>query len=267
MSWLDDIVDFGSSALSWFTGSSQGANLARTALAGYTLTEVTQSINRDNEKSNSSNNSTSTADKGVRIQVNPSPDQKIPVVYGKAALGGIITDAVLTNGGQTMVYCITLCEQTGYTNLGTGPISDINFRDIYWNNQRLIFNQSGAGAGYQVAASVDEGGELNYDVAGLIEVFCYSGNSYFPVLPAGYSNPATYAAGDVFPGWTANHIMAALVFAIVKITYNKEKNVTGLGDMTFVLENTMKEAGDCLYDYMTNPVYGAGINPAEIYAS
>ena len=267
MSWLDDIVDFGSSALSWFTGSSQGANLARTALAGYTLTEVTQSINRDNEKSNSSNNSQSTADKGVRIQVNPSPDQKIPVVYGKAALGGIITDAVLASGGQTMYYCITLCEQTGYTNLGTGAISDIKFKDIYWNNQRLIFNQSGAGAGYVVAASVDEDGELNYDVAGLIEVFCYSGNSYFPVLPGGYTNPATYNAFDLMPGWTPNHIMASLVFAIVTVTYNKEKNVTGLGDMTFVLENSMKEAGDCLFDYMTNTVYGAGINPAEIYAS
>ena len=267
MSWLDDIVDLGSSALSWFTGSSQGANLARTAVAGYALTEVTQSINRDNEKSNSSNNSTSTADKGVRLQVNPSPDQKIPVVYGKAALGGIITDAVLVNGGQTMYYCITLCEQTGYTNLGTGAISDIRLKDVYWNNQRLIFNQSGAGAGYTVAASVDEDGVLNYDVAGLIEVFFYSGNSYFPEMPAGYTNANAYYAMDIFPGWTANHIMASLVFALVSVTYNKEKSVTGLGDMTFVLENSMKEAGDCLYDYMTNSVYGAGINPAEIYAS
>lgn len=266
MSWLDDIVDLGSSALSWFTGSSQGANLARTALAGYTLNEVTQSINRDNEKSNSTNTTASTADKGVRVQVNPSPDQKIPVVYGRAALGGIVTDAVLVNNNQTMVYCITLCEQTGYTNLGTGDISDIKFKDIYWNNQRLVFNQSGTSAGYTVAASVDQSGELNYDVAGLIEVYCYSGNSYFPVLPGGYTNGTQYTAMEVFPGWANNHIMASLVFAIVAVTYNREKNVTGLGDMTFVLENSMKEAGDCLYDYMTNPVYGAGINPAEIYA-
>ena len=267
MSWLDDIVDFGSSALSWFTGSSSGANLARTALAGYTLKEVNQSINRDNEKSNSTNNSTSTADKGVRVQVNPSPDQKIPVVYGKAALGGIVTDAALVSNGQMMVYCITLCEQTGYTNLGQGAISDIRLKDVYWNNQRLIFNQSGSTAGYLVAASVDQGGELNYDVAGLIEVFFYSGNSYFPQLPAGYSNATAYNAFDLFPGWTSNHVMASLVFAIVTVTYSKEKNVTGLGDMTFVLENTMKDAGDCLFDYMTNTVYGSGINPAEIYAS
>jgi hypothetical protein len=35
--------------------------------------------------------------------------------------------------------------------------------------------------------------------------------------------------------------------------------------MTFVIENSMKLAGDCLYDLMTNTRYGAGINPEEIY--
>jgi hypothetical protein len=69
------------------------------------------------------------------------------------------------------------------------------------------------------------------------------------------------------PNWTANHDMTNLVFAIVKITYNKEKNVTGLGDMKFVLENSMSEPGDCLYDYMTNTRYGAGIASTEIYAA
>lgn len=267
MSWLDDIVDLGSSALSWFSGSSAGASIARTALTGYALNQVTQSINRDNEKANASNDSTSTADKGVRVQVDPSPDQKIPVVYGKAALGGIVTDARMTNSNQTMYYCLALCEQTGYLNLGTGAVSDIRLKDVYWNKQRLVFNQSGDGAGYIVAACVDDTGALNYDVAGLIQVFFYSGGGNWPELPAGYTNSTTYYANQVMSGWVSTDHMEDIVFAIVRIDYSKEKNVTGLGTMTFVLENTMSEAGDCLYDYMTNTRYGAGIDPTEIYAS
>lgn len=264
MSWIDDIVDFGSSALSWFTGSSTGANLARTALAGYTLNQVTKSVNRENESQSSRENST--ADSGVRIQVNPSPDQKIPVVYGRAALGGIVTDAFMTNNNQTMYFCLTLCEQTGFLNLGQGDLSTISFQEIYRNNERIIFRQSGTDAGYIATASIDESGTYNYNVADQIQVFCYSGSSYDPVLPNGYTNINSYLAGNIMPHWTENHIMAGLIFAIIRIDYNKEKNITDLGDWTFVLQNNMKDAGDVLFDYMTNTRYGAGISTSEIYS-
>ena len=262
MSWFDDLIDLGSTALTWFTGNSTGAQVARTALTGYTLNQVTQSINKE-QKSDVQK----AQDKGVRIQVNPDPNEKIPVVYGKAVVGGIVTDALLTNSNQTMYFCLTLCEQTGNLSLGSGAVSDISFKDIYWNNQRLIFQSTGANAGYVVASAVDTAGTVNTEVAGLIQVFCYSGGSAYPVLPSGYTNAATYLAPNIVPNWTANHLMTDLVFAIVRIDYNKEKNVTGLGDMKFVLENNMSLPGDCLYDYATNTKYGAGIDPTEIYAS
>ena len=269
MSWLDTIIDVGSSALSWITGSSQGANLARTALSGYALNQVNQSINRENDTNSSSSSANrsatvSTADQGVRVQVDPSPDQKIPVVYGRAGLGGIITDAAMISNNQTMFFCVTLCEQTGYLNLGQGDLSQIAFSEIYRNNERLIFEQSGLGSGYILAATIDESGTYNYDLAGLIEVYCYSGNSNLPVLPSGYSNDVSYAAHEVFPNWDEDFIMDGLVFAIVIITYNKEKNLTGFGNWTFLLENNMKDAGDVLYDYMTNTRYGAGIAVTEV---
>jgi len=262
MSWLDDIVDVGRSVVGWFSGGSTGAQLARTALTGYALNQVTKSINRENETAKPT-----AVDQGVRLQVNPNPNEKIPVVYGRAALGGIVTDAFLTNSNQTMYYCITLCEQTGNLNLGSGALSQISFKDIYWNNERLIFQQTGGDAGYIVTSTVDDAGNVNTDVNGLIQVFCYSGTSYDPVLPAGYTNATTYYANNIMPNWTANHDMNNLIFAIVRIDYNREKNVTGLGEMKFVLENTMTEPGDCLYDYMTNTRYGAGIDPTEIYAT
>jgi hypothetical protein len=262
MSWFDDLVDLGSTAFTWFTGKTAGAALARTALTGYALNQVTQSINKE-QKSDVQKQQ----DKGVRFQVNPDPNEKIPVVYGKAVLGGIVTDALLTNSNQTMYFCLTLCEQTGNLSLGSGAVSDILFKDIYWNNQRLIFESTGANAGYVVVSAVDASGTVNTNVSGLIQVFCYSGGSAYPVLPSGYTNATTYLAPNIVPNWTANHLMTDLVFAIVRIDYNKEKEVTGLGDMKFVLENTMSLPGDCLYDYATNTKYGAGIDPTEIYAS
>lgn len=264
MSWLDDILDVGKSVVGWFTGDSATAGLARTALTSYSLNQVTKSINRENAVSKTANQP---PDKGVRLQVNPNPNAKIPVVYGRAALGGIVTDAFLTGDNLSMYYCLTICEQTGNLNLGAGSASQISFKDIYWNNQRLIFQQSGETAGYQVISSVDESGNINNDVANLIQIFCYSGGSSVPVFPQGYTNATTYLAPNIMPNWTANHLMSDLVFVIVRVNYNREKNVTGLGDMTFVIENTMSQAGDCLYDYMTNTRYGAGIDPSGIYAS
>jgi hypothetical protein len=61
--------------------------------------------------------------------------------------------------------------------------------------------------------------------------------------------------------------MGGLVFVILRMDYSKEKNITGIGDLTFVLNNTMYKAGDCLADYMTNTRYGAGIPSTEIYLS
>jgi len=65
--------------------------------------------------------------------------------------------------------------------------------------------------------------------------------------------------------WSAGtQEMNDLVFAIVSINYSKEKNLTDFGDWIFVLENNMTDAGDVLYDYMTNTRYGAGIDISEV---
>lgn len=263
MSWFDDLIDLGSSAFKWFTGNSLGAQVARTAVTGYTLRQVNNSINKDQKTDQQKEQ-----DRGVRLQVDPNPDQKIPVVYGRAALGGIVTDATIANSNQTMYYCLTLCEVTGNLNLGAGAASQITIKEIYWNNQKLVFYSSGANAGYVVEKAIDDAGNENTDIAGQMQIFLYNDGSESPTLPYGYTNATTYDAWDIMPNWgTATQEMSNLVFAIVRVDYSKEKNITSLGDLTFVLENTMNQAGDCLYDYMTNTRYGAGIDPAEIYAS
>jgi hypothetical protein len=245
MSWWDDLVDLGSSTWDWFTGNGIGANLARTAVTGFALNQVTRAINKDEQKNQ-------TPDKGVRVQVNPDPNAKIPVIYGRTAISGIVTDAVMSDQKTQMFYCITLCEKTGKLNLGQGADSEITLLRIWRDNQLLSFDENGV-----VQSSYDDAGNENTDIKGLIQFWIYNNGS---LVSQNTDSPAY----DIFPSWTSNNKMTNLVFAIIRVDYSKDKNVTGLGDLTFELKNTMTLPGDCLYDYMTNTRYGAGISAVGI---
>ena len=257
MSWIDDIVDFGSTALNFLSGNSIGGQLARTALTGYALNKVTSSINKENAV-----DKTPTVDPGVRLQVSPDPEYRVPVVYGQATLGGVITDAVLTNGNMTMFFCITICEHTGNVNLGNGAASTFSFKDIYWDDARLIFQSDGV----TVAGFIDKANQVCTDYNGKIKIWCYDGNSSSPKAMNNYPITGLPSANNIMPNWTSNHQMNDLVFAIVRVDYDAAAGVKGLGNIKFKIENSMTQPGDCLYDYMTNTRYGAGIPAAEINA-
>ena len=255
MSFLDDLGGF---AAGIFGGNGLGSALARTALTGLALNQISKSINNDA--------ATSTPDEGVRIQSAADTEKKIPVVYGKAVLGGILTDAHLSTDNLTMHFCFTISEKTGLTNLGAGAASEFAFNSIYWNDCRLFFGNDGV----TVTHSEDRDGNIDNDINGLIEVYCFAGNSDYPQAVTGYLAPTLIAglpAYSIFPNWTNTHDMSNLIFAIVKMKYNKEKNVTNVGNFRFEIENSMKAAGDCMYDYMTNTRYGAGLLASEIYVS
>lgn len=253
MSFLDDLISVGSGAIKWLGGNSIGSSLAKAALTGFALNQITKSINREN--------TTGQTDQGTRLQVNPNTENKIPVIYGRAVTGGILTDAQLVNSNQTMYYCLALSEKTGTKFSDSQPSSYI-FRDVYWNDERVTFKSDG----YTVDYTVDNTGAVNNKVSGLIRIYFYAGNSETPQTIPAYSN-STPNAYTVMPGWTTNHMMEDLVFAIVSMDYNREKDVTSLGKLDFVIENSMTLPGDCLYDMMTNTRYGAGIDSTEIYQS
>jgi hypothetical protein len=54
------------------------------------------------------------------------------------------------------------------------------------------------------------------------------------------------------------------VFAVIQIDYNGEKGITGLGQITFQLSNTLSNPGLVWYDYMTSERYGAAIPVQQI---
>lgn len=260
MSFLDDLSSLAGGVRDWFDDNPIAGGLAKVALLGYTQNKIQKSINKQNSLPEAAE--TARPDLGVRIQLNPSTDNSIPVVYGQAWLGGVVTDAYLTNNNQTMYYVLTLCEKTG--NLySTGSASVIHFDAIYWNDQAVSFQDDGI----TVAGIVDQDGNSTTDPAGLIQIYCYNGGSSSPVVPTGYSNASLPTAFSVIPDWTSDHTMDDLVFAIIKMTYSRDKSVTGLGTFSFKLRNTMTQPGDCLLDYMTNARYGAGIPQDEIYLS
>lgn len=260
MSFLDDILDVGSSIVStvgnvasWFTGSSTGAQLARTAMTGLALNQVQNSINKTNEIAQQ-------PDPGVRLQVDPDPEYKIPVVYGQAVLGGAVTDAQLSSNNAVMHYCLTLCEKTGALDLGAGSASDFEFLECYWEDNRIVLDSNG----HTVTGFVDRDGTFCDTIGGCVDIYFYSGNSNSPKALKNYSNPGIPAYSAMI-NWDNTYLMSDLVFAVVVVRYDATKGVRGLGRMKFKIRNSMTQPGDCIYDYMTNTRYGAGIAPREIY--
>jgi hypothetical protein len=161
-----------------------------------------------------------------------------------------------------MYFCVTISEKTG-TLLSTGEPSVFAFKDIYWGQQRINFKDDGITASH----TTDSNGTVDRSLDGLVKIYCYAGDSTKQVIPNPYVNNTLVNAYDVMPTWTSStHMMNELVFAIVRVDYNKEKNVTGLGQMLFNIDNSMKLPGDVLNDYMTNTRYGAGIPSTEVYS-
>ena len=251
MSFFSSLLDIGSSALKYLGGSGVGPALAKTAISAFALNQVTKSINKKNDATQKTT--------GNRIQLDPDTENAIPVLYGEAFVKPMITDAYLDADNKTMYFALTLCEKTG-SLLSTSAASVISFDRVYYNDLLVTFRADG----YTVASFSDEDGTTSTDPDGLIEIYPFSGGSQFPVLFTTQASGNAQSADQIMPNWSSVYSMTNLVFAVVKIQYNKEKNVTSLGNLVFKLSNTMTLPGDCIYDYMTNTRYGAGIDSGEI---
>jgi len=258
--FIDDIVGFGKTAITAIQSNSIASGLAKTAALGLLMYQITKNTNKSPNQSPAAQ--LNQKDTFAREQLSPDSNHAIPVVYGDAYVSGKITDAHLADDNLTMWYCVTICEKTG-TLMSTSADSVITFKKIYLNECEVAFQSDGI----TVASITDADGVTVTNINGLVQIYCFNNGSNNPVVPEGYTNGSLLFARDVFPTWSANHTMNNLVFAIVKVTYNREKNVVSLGDMKFKLNNTLTLPGDVLYDYMTNTRYGAGIDPAEIYTA
>jgi len=246
--------------------STLGVLLVRTAVTALVSYALNRSISKNQQQTG--------FDGGSRQMLSPATNHKIPVVYGSAYLGGAITDAQLVDSNKTMWVCLTISETTGKL-FSTASDAVYTFNECYRNADQLFFQADGI----TVAKSVDANTPPNEDVsmAGLIKIYMYAGSGssadqLTPALASCVSAPTITPvnAWDIFPDWdgpsgtTPNDSMSDLVFALVRVDYNRDKNVTSIGEFQFNIINSMSKSGDVIFDYATNTRYGAGIRLAEI---
>lgn len=250
MSFLSGLF---STVSGFFSGNSLGSTIAKIAISGYALNKLKQSQKANQTAANVN------IDEGVKLQVAPASNNNVNVLYGNSFFGGAITDAKLSADNKTMYYTITLSEKTGILK-STGLATAYTFNNVYWNDQRIVFKSDGITVDYVV----DRTGVVDRSPSGLIKVYCYAGNSTSQVIPKGYTNTTVTPAYSAMSGWTTSHSMNNLIFAVIQITYNRDKGITGLGQFDFDIDTTLKYPGDVLYDYFTNDMYGAGLKVEDL---
>lgn len=195
---------------------------------------------------------------GNRQQVPPASDNKLPVVYGQAYVGGTITDLTISSNNQILYYVISLCEVTS-TNNGQTP-DNITFGDIYYGGKKVIFNPEN---GLQVKELLDESTGLVQKIDNRIIIYLYSNGSFSPVNSG--SSAIDVMSNPMFTyKWDSTKLMSNTCFAILGLEYSQDLNIRGLEQTKFQITNSRSDVGDCFYDYLVNTRYGAAIPPSQV---
>lgn len=196
---------------------------------------------------------------GNRQQLPPAGDNKLPVIYGSAYTGGIITDLSITSNNQELYWVFALSE---VTNTETGGTPDnITFGNVYWGGKLCIFD-TGVNS-YKVTGLKDEStGEIQ-DVSGYMDIYLYKNGSSQPANST-FSAIQVMQNPNLIYQWDSTKLMSNTAFAIIHLTYNQDRNLTSLAQTRFQLTNSRSAPGDCFLDYLTSERYGAAIPVANI---
>jgi hypothetical protein len=193
---------------------------------------------------------------GNRQQAPPAGDNKLPVVYGTAYLGGVIVDMSISSDNQDIYWVMALCE---VTNTETGGTPDVfSFGNIYWGGKKVIFGSNGAVTGLR-----DESTSETQDVTGYMDIYLYRNGSGSP------TNSSTNAidvmsASNLIYKWNNTKLMSNTVFAIVHMKYSQSRNLVSLNQTRFQVTNARSAPGDCFLDFLSSTRYGAAIPVTQI---
>lgn len=264
--FITDIITLGAGAAGVDVNPNQGAAIATSSLANYVKDRTTNIVKKQN---------LSDVEEPIEIEVEigmkADTEAHIPIVYGEDWVTPILVDAQLVNNNATMWYALALCEKTGPLLNGTDSV--ITFEEVYWNNQKLTFWYDGVTV---ASAWSFNNGRWVQDLTPSfnMKIYPYNNGSGSPTNIRPQALEVQHGpAWTYMPGWTPNpgngsgHNMTNLVFVLVRVDYNAEAGMDGIGNLKFKLRNTMKNPGDVFYDYLNNPVYGAGVAIGEIDGS
>lgn len=222
---------------------------------------------------------------GGELQLGPATDNKLPVVYGTAYVSPIIVDAILSTDQQTIWYVLAFSETTPGT---------VSFEEIWYDGKLLMFDPTNPNeiVGWWTRPKKNSkiGGVIEQGPAGSVGMYFYNNGSNqtgtqhrtFGLPGSTYGTGSSYVDGGLkttdvtaisvlqdgrIPGtlqWTANDKMTNCVFAILRLNYNPNNGVHGLGQMTAKLVNTLNAPGDVIQDYLTNTTYGCAVPLANV---
>ena len=209
-----------------------------------------------------------TGDAGSRVQLPPASNNKLPVVYGKAYMAPIITDAKISTDQKTMWYVCTLAE---VTNTGS-----YTFGDIYWGGKKVVFDGTDTAKVIRLETNSDPV-QLDDQVNGKIYIYKFPNGSTSGISTGGSSaitllSDASIPAdqhwdGPIYTTGGESATMTNTAFVIVKVLYDTNASTTRLEQMSVELTNSLSRPGDVLNDYMTNTRYGCAISASDIDAA
>lgn len=253
MSFIKDLVLAGVGGVRI---GNQGVTFDQTVIGDFIKDKVKKTFLKQNTPS------TGPRDVTINLDIDAKVDNNIPVVYGTGFVNGQLVDAVLSEDQLTMWYALSLCEVTG--NKLNGDPSEIEFLEVYRNGNKLQFNSDGVTVIAEFQGDYPNQ-ERNDKINGLMQVYCYKDGSNNPTALKLQRYPVSHGnANSIFPGWGPNHDMSKLAFALIRMQFSPENDITELGTISFKLNNTMNQPGDVMFDYMTNTRYGCSIPQSEI---
>lgn len=219
---------------------------------------------------------------GGRVQLSPATENKLPIIYGHAHANPIITDAKISTDQQTMWYVLTFSEAT---DSGT-----YTFGDVSWDGKVLLFDQNNPS---EIVAWYDENSgpepQRVTGVAGKISMWFFkgsgtqlahrcrnlagNGNQYL----ASSSQTAIELLQDSGLAesnrWTASDAMTNTIFAVMRVRYDADHGVTGLGTIRAQVRNSLGRTsgaangtgpGSVIKDYLMSTRYGCGVPETNI---
>lgn len=207
----------------------------------------------------------SQTEQGSRQQIPPNTANSLPIVYGDAYLGGTFVDACLTTDQKTMYYVMAI------SSISPNGAFSYDTTKMYYGDRLITF-----GTGASVASLSDQAIPPNVDttIAGNLEIYLYTSSASGTITPVNTSvMPSTLmGSGSGLASafqWTGTRQMNGLAFAIIKLNYSREAQTTQLEPITFKVSQygagmDRARPGDVWYDYMTNPYYGAAIDPEYV---
>ena len=190
---------------------------------------------------------------GNRQQIAPATDNKLPIVYGTAWVGGVVIDLSITSDNQDMYFVLALSEVTG--NGG----DTFSFGDIYFGGKRVVFSGASSVGGLQDQST----GVTDTSVDGFMDIYLFSNGSYSGVN-TGQSAIQIMQSPNLIYTWDSTKLMSNTAFAILHIKYNSNAGLTGLQQTKFQVINPRSYTGNVITDYLENTTYGASLTSAQI---